>query len=159
MQYLVSVIDDGQARAAQRSDSATAQEEVAIDRFNERLQAEGHWVFAGGLGFPTTATTVDNRDGEAMFTDGPFVETKEYLAGLPRGAVSLRLERGRLPARGHGRPGYRRDRRRAATRHAAPLRPPSRIPGPGHPPGRRGNAALLPADPVTRHLAMPAPAA
>ena len=55
---------------------------AAIDVFNERLQAEGHWVFAAGLGAPDTATVIDNRAGEAVFTDGPFVESKEYLAGF-----------------------------------------------------------------------------
>ena len=75
MQYLVSVIDD-------TAGLATPDEMAAINAFNDRLQAEGHWVFAGGLGYPTTATTVDNRDGEAMFTDGPFLESKEYLAGF-----------------------------------------------------------------------------
>ena len=55
---------------------------AAIDVFNERLQAEGHWVFAAGLGAPSTATVIDNRGGEAVFTDGPFVESKEYLAGF-----------------------------------------------------------------------------
>jgi hypothetical protein len=54
----------------------------AIDAFNHRLLAEGHWVFAGGLGAPSTATVIDNRGGEALFTDGPFVESKEYLAGF-----------------------------------------------------------------------------
>ncbi|HEY3958860.1 MAG TPA: YciI family protein [Streptosporangiaceae bacterium] len=75
MQYLVSVIHD-------KSDLATADEQAAIDVFNERLQAEGNWVFAGGLAFPDAATTIDNRGGEPLFTDGPFVETKEYLAGF-----------------------------------------------------------------------------
>ncbi|MFC7531811.1 YciI family protein [Actinoplanes sp. GCM10030250] len=75
MQYLLSVIHD-------KSNSGTAEEMAAIDVFNERLQAEGHWVFAGGLGGPGTATVVDNRGGEALFTDGPFVETKEHLAGF-----------------------------------------------------------------------------
>ena len=82
MQYLVSVIDDGQALAAQRDDSATAGEMAAIDVFNERLQAEGHWVFAGGLGFPSAATVIDNRGEEPVFTDGPFLESKEFLAGF-----------------------------------------------------------------------------
>ena len=50
--------------------------------FNDRLQAEGHWVFAGGLASPNTATVIDNRDGAAMFTDGPFVESKEHVAGF-----------------------------------------------------------------------------
>ncbi len=55
---------------------------AAIDVFNERLQAEGHWVFAGGLAAPGTATVIDNRDGAAMLSDGPFVESKEHVAGL-----------------------------------------------------------------------------
>jgi hypothetical protein len=75
MQYLVSVIYD-------KATSGTPEEQAAIDVFNDRLQAEGHWVFAGGLGSPSTATVIDNRGGEALFTDGPFVESKEYLAGF-----------------------------------------------------------------------------
>ena len=46
MQYLVSVIDDGAGRA-------TAKEEADIDAFNEGLQTQGHWVFAGQLGQTT----------------------------------------------------------------------------------------------------------
>jgi hypothetical protein len=75
MQYLVSVIND-------TADLATPEEDAAIDVFNDRLQAEGHWVFAGGLGAPSSATVVDNRGGEAMVTDGPFLESKEYLVGF-----------------------------------------------------------------------------
>ena len=75
MNYLVSVIDD-------QTGSATPDEDAAIDVFNERLQAEGHWVFAGGLAAPSSATVIDNRGEEAMFTDGPFLESKEYLAGF-----------------------------------------------------------------------------
>jgi hypothetical protein len=75
MQYLISVIDDG-------TGPTTPKEDAAIDAFNDRLQAEGYWVFAGGLGAPDTATVIDNRGGEAVFTDGPFVESKEYLAGF-----------------------------------------------------------------------------
>ncbi|MBB5808518.1 hypothetical protein F4560_008286 [Saccharothrix ecbatanensis] len=75
MQYLLSVIHDS-------STLATSDEMAAIDVFNDRLQAEGYWVFAGGLGGPDMATVVDNRGGEAMVTDGPFVETKEYLIGF-----------------------------------------------------------------------------
>ena len=75
MQYLVSVIDDGVGLASPTEDAA-------IDAFNDRLRAEGHWVFAGGIGSPSTATVIDNRGGAALFTDGPFVESKEYLAGF-----------------------------------------------------------------------------
>jgi hypothetical protein len=82
MQYLISVIDDGQAAAAGRNDSATAQEAAAIDVFNERLQADGHWVFAGGLGEPSSATVIDNRGEAPIISDGPYVESKEFLAGF-----------------------------------------------------------------------------
>jgi hypothetical protein len=75
MQYLLSVIDDG-------TGPSTATEDAAIDVFNDRLQTEGHWVFAGGLGSPDPATVVDNRGDEALVTDGPFVESKEYIAGF-----------------------------------------------------------------------------
>jgi hypothetical protein len=75
MQYLLSVIADG-------TEVPLPGEMAAIDAFNDQLQAEGHWVFAGGLGAPDTATVIDNRGGEALFSDGPFVETKEHLAGF-----------------------------------------------------------------------------
>jgi hypothetical protein len=75
MQYLGSVIDD-------TPNSGTPDEMTAIDAFNAGLQAGGHWVFAGGLGAPSTATVIDGRGAEAMFTDGPFAETKEWLSGF-----------------------------------------------------------------------------
>ena len=75
MQYLVSVIFDSDGLA-------TEDEHAAIDVFNDRLIAEGHWVFAGGLAGPDSATVIDNRGEEALFTDGPFVESKEYLVGF-----------------------------------------------------------------------------
>ena len=89
MQYLISVIDDG-------AGMATPEEDAAIDVFNERLKRDGQWVFAGGLGGPDAATVVDNRGAEAMVTDGPFVESKEYLIGFwiveaPDLDVALRL--------------------------------------------------------------------
>ena len=77
MQYLVSVIVDDDT-----VERATPDEQAAIDVFNEGLQAEGHWVFAGGLAGPSAATVIDNRGGEAMFTDGPFLESKEYIVGF-----------------------------------------------------------------------------
>jgi hypothetical protein len=76
MQYLVSVIVDDTAT------SGTPEEQAAIDVFNDRLQTGGHWVFAGGLAAPSAATVIDNRGEEAMFTDGPFLESKEYLVGF-----------------------------------------------------------------------------
>src|SRR5438552_18332042 len=75
MQYMVSVIND-------TAGLATPDEQAAIDVFNDRLMTKGHWVFAGGLAAPSSATVIDNRGEEAMFTDGPFLESKEYLIGF-----------------------------------------------------------------------------
>jgi len=49
MQYLVSVIFD-------QAGLATSDGQAAVDVFNDRLKAEGSWVFAGGLGSPSSAT-------------------------------------------------------------------------------------------------------
>jgi hypothetical protein len=75
MQFLVSVLDD-------TAGLATPDEMVAIDTFNDLLKSEGHWVFAGGLSAPGSATVIDNRAGKAVFTDGPFLESKVNVAGF-----------------------------------------------------------------------------
>ncbi|MEV4642151.1 YciI family protein [Actinoplanes sp. NPDC049548] len=90
MQYLVSVIADDTTRLA------SPEEAAAIDAFNDRLQAEGHWVFAAGLAEPASAAVIDNRGGEPLVTDGPFVESKEHFAGFwvleaPDREAALRL--------------------------------------------------------------------
>jgi hypothetical protein len=75
MQYLVCVLNDTDALA----DPA---EEAAIDEFNDRLRAQGHWVFAAGLASPDSSTVIDNRGGEPVITDGPFLESKEHMIGF-----------------------------------------------------------------------------
>lgn len=92
MHYLLTVIDD----LSQPGDS---DEPGAVETFNDQLKADGHWVFGGGLTAPSDATVTDNRSGEAVFTDGPFVESKEYLAGFwvieaPDLDVALKLSAG-----------------------------------------------------------------
>ncbi|HEY1530960.1 MAG TPA: YciI family protein [Galbitalea sp.] len=82
MQYMVSVIVDSQTTDESTDALATAKEMADIDVFNQRLIDEGYWVFAGGLAAPTTSTVIDSRGTQPIFTDGPFVETKEWVAGL-----------------------------------------------------------------------------
>jgi hypothetical protein len=82
MQFLVSVIDDGQAVDAGRTDSATEAEMAAVDVFNERLTAEGHWVFAAGITGPDDATLVDNRGDAATFSSGTLAKAPGYIAGF-----------------------------------------------------------------------------
>lgn len=47
--------------------------------FNDKLQREGHFVFADGLAPATAATTVDGQGDTPVLTDGPYLETKEHL--------------------------------------------------------------------------------
>ena len=49
----------------------------------DEMRAAGVCVFAGGLEEdPELAFSADATGGEVLVTDGPFVETKEYLGGL-----------------------------------------------------------------------------
>lgn len=46
------------------------------------LMASGLGVFAHPLAHKDTATTVRVRNGETLLTDGPFIETKEFVGGI-----------------------------------------------------------------------------
>jgi hypothetical protein len=46
------------------------------------LKARGLGVFGHPLGHKDTATTIRVRDGETLLSDGPFVETKEFIGGI-----------------------------------------------------------------------------
>ena len=50
--------------------------------FNDRLVAEGRFVFADGLQQASTATVVDGRGDEPTFTDGPYLQAAEHLGGF-----------------------------------------------------------------------------
>jgi hypothetical protein len=53
----------------------------AYDAYTQTLVDAGVLVGGDALERIDTATTVRERDGQTQFTDGPFAETKEYLAG------------------------------------------------------------------------------
>ncbi len=46
------------------------------------MQAAGEYVFAGGLEEDGPVFSADATSGTLTFTDGPFVETKEWLGGF-----------------------------------------------------------------------------
>jgi hypothetical protein len=65
--------------------SKEAMEEAfaATEVFNDKLRADGYWVFAGGLQPASTATVVDGGQGATpVLSDGPYLETKEIIAGF-----------------------------------------------------------------------------
>lgn len=78
--YLLSVCYEADAVPPSADELATIMHEVTAVR--EALQAEGSWVFAGGLHEPGTATVVRSVDGSPVLTDGPFIYTKGVIGGF-----------------------------------------------------------------------------
>jgi hypothetical protein len=55
--------------------------QVDIDRTIQELMESGEWVGAGVLADPVTGKVVGVEGGTPAVTDGPYLETKEHLAG------------------------------------------------------------------------------
>jgi hypothetical protein len=54
-----------------------------MHQLNAELKASGQWVLAEGLVSPEEARLViSNADGTPSVTDGPFAESKEFIAGF-----------------------------------------------------------------------------
>jgi hypothetical protein len=53
-----------------------------VDKFNQKVQDAGAWVFGGGLHPANTATVVRNQGGDVLVSDGPFAEAKEQIGGF-----------------------------------------------------------------------------
>jgi len=83
-QYMLSVHHDPADDARMAAMSPEEMQEVfqAVDAFNAAVQEAGAWVFGGGLQAIDMSTTVDNTGTDAVVTDGPFAESKEYLGGF-----------------------------------------------------------------------------
>jgi hypothetical protein len=82
--YLMSVYGPAEHGEYGNYPSEQAMNEAFADTgaFNERLQEQGYWVFDDGLEPATTATVVDGQGAEPVLTDGPYLESKEYLGGF-----------------------------------------------------------------------------
>jgi hypothetical protein len=69
------------------SDGAAAPDALAfmqreLPRWIDEMDGRGVRLFGRELDLPGTAATVRVRDGETLVTDGPFAETKEFMAGF-----------------------------------------------------------------------------
>lgn len=82
--YLLSVHGPAERNDFGNYGSQEEMEQAFADTgaFNERLRAEGYWVFAGGLEPASTATVVDGQGDTPVLTDGPYLETKELIGGF-----------------------------------------------------------------------------
>jgi hypothetical protein len=79
-QYLLSVamIDGAPLRPEAETQKAFAQ----TADLNQEMQAQGVWVFGGGLMPSSSATVIRENDGDLLVTDGPFTESKEHIGGF-----------------------------------------------------------------------------
>ena len=50
--------------------------------YDEELERDGHFVIATAIKDQTSAVLVRKRDGRLSVTDGPYMETKEQMAGF-----------------------------------------------------------------------------
>ena len=74
MKYLCLVYGEEQALAKMSDEHCVA--------FDEQVRKSGHCVASEALQPVSSATTVRVRNGKVSVTDGPFAETKEFLAGF-----------------------------------------------------------------------------
>jgi hypothetical protein len=56
---------------------------AASNALLDEMKAAGVFLFAeGGIDASTAVCSVVSKDGQPVFTDGPFAETKEHLGGF-----------------------------------------------------------------------------
>jgi hypothetical protein len=78
MKYALLVHETPELTARRKDQTLTA----AGKAYGEALQAAGVFIGGAGLESSETATTVSIRDGKRQVQDGPYPETKEFLAGF-----------------------------------------------------------------------------
>ena len=80
MDYLLMCcFDESEWARLPESERATVMREYG--EFQRNLVAPGHYRGGARLESTSTATTVRERKGRPIITDGPFAETKEQLGG------------------------------------------------------------------------------
>src|SRR5690348_17141359 len=77
MNYLLFICSDG---VPSPEKSALMQREVP--GWVKEMDGRGVRLLGRALELPETAATVRVRDGETVVSDGPFAETKEFMAGF-----------------------------------------------------------------------------
>ena len=53
-----------------------------IEALENEMKSGGAWMFSGRLTEAESATVVCNTNGKVLMTDGPFLESKEHVAGF-----------------------------------------------------------------------------
>jgi hypothetical protein len=84
MQYLILIYDEDTANPSPEPPDPAVMGEILgqYNAYTEMLKSTGAFIAGEALQPVTTATTLREKDGQTITTDGPFAETKEGLGGF-----------------------------------------------------------------------------
>lgn len=78
-EYLIAFNDEW---VPDYTDEELLERAKAVGALVEEMKAAGVFVFTGGLDDAAPVFSVDASSGTPLFTDGPYVESKEHLGGF-----------------------------------------------------------------------------
>ena len=78
--YLIAFNDEW---VPPQTDDELRRKSDASQALLDEMKTAGVFVFAdGGIDASTAVFSVESKDGRAVFSDGPYAETKEHLGGF-----------------------------------------------------------------------------
>ncbi len=81
MRFIILVHEDPAADAS-ISEQERAELDDQVFAYVSDLERSGKLIAGGPIETPEKATLIRSNNGELSMTDGPYVETKEHLAGF-----------------------------------------------------------------------------
>lgn len=79
-QYLIAFNDEW---VPEHTPEELRKKGIAVEAVSAEMKAAGVFVFEnGGIDATSLVCSVEARDGKPVFSDGPYVETKEHLGGF-----------------------------------------------------------------------------
>ncbi|MFD7074654.1 YciI family protein [Nocardioides sp. NPDC059952] len=79
-EYMIAFNDEW---VAEHTTDQLREKSIASKAVLDEMKAAGVFVYAnGGIDASTALFSVEADNGAAVFTDGPFVETKEHIGGF-----------------------------------------------------------------------------
>jgi len=78
MKYMMFVVADPDAAA----EAEPSPDELTIEHWLADVNSRGKRITGNALSSVSDATTVRVRNGQLLVTDGPFTESKEWIAGF-----------------------------------------------------------------------------
>ena len=80
MKYMLLIYDDTKVWEKFSEDQRNQGMEMYM-KFTQEVKSGGHYVSSNQLQPASMATSVRERDGKRLVTDGPYAETREQLGG------------------------------------------------------------------------------